>query len=100
MTDIERSDGADDGKALRKMLMIVLKKQISGQRLCDALRENVVDEAVLAQNLEVNLPRSVISKRLQTTNFITRGIMQWFVTHLEHRCKYGKAKLLHNHYTL
>ena len=74
LTDIER-DGSDDGKALRKMLMIILKKQISGRRLCEALREHVVDEAVLAQNLEINLPRSVISRRLQTTNFITRGIL-------------------------
>ena len=74
LTDIER-DGSDDGKALRKMLMIILKKQISGRRLCDALRERVIDEAVLAQNLEINLPRSIISRRLQTTNFITRGII-------------------------
>jgi hypothetical protein len=73
LTDIER-DGSDDGKALRKMLMIILKKQISGQRLCEALRQHVVDEAVLAQSLEINLPRSIISRRLQTTNFITRGI--------------------------
>jgi hypothetical protein len=75
LTDIER-DGSDDGKALRKMLMIILKKQISGQRLCEALREHVVDEAVLAQSLEINLPRSIISRRfrLQTTNFTTRGI--------------------------
>ena len=55
--------------------MIVLKKHISGQRLCDALRERVVDETVLAQNLEINLPRSIISRRLQTTNFIIRGII-------------------------
>ena len=73
LTDIER-DGSDDSKALRKMLMIVLKKQICGRRLCDALRERVVDEAFLAQNLEVNLPRSIISRRLQSTNFITRGM--------------------------
>ena len=75
LTDIERSDGSDDGKALRKMLMIILKKQISGRQLCDALQERVVDEPVLAQNLEINLPRSIISRRLQTTNFITRGII-------------------------
>ena len=73
LTDIER-DGSDDGKALRKMLMIILKKQISGRRLCEALREHVVDETVLAQNLETTLPRSVISRRLQTTNFMIRGI--------------------------
>ena len=73
LTDIER-EGSDDSKALRKMLMIVLKKQISGRRLCDTLRERVIDESVLANNLEVNLPRSIISRRQQTTNFTTRGI--------------------------
>ena len=74
LTDIER-EGSDDSKALRKMLMIALKKQISGQRLCDTLQERVVDETVLAKNLEINLPRSIISRRLQKTNFTTQGII-------------------------
>ena len=75
MTDIER-EVTDNGKALRKMLTIALNNQqtITWGRICDALRNRMIDESVYAQELESNLQRMIIAKRQQATTLDTKGI--------------------------